>query len=320
MFYNKTKNLKNMKKTFRLILFAFIAMSVTFTSCKKDDTTAAENTDLPTHSDDQSRFSAESDAAINDANAAVESFAAFEGREESVLTLPCDATVLLDSTATLRRITITYNGNNCSGTRIRTGVVVLTMPLGIRWRDAGAVLTTSIQNLKITRVRDNKSITINGTHIVTNVSGGRLRDLASLGTIVHTITSPGMNVTFDNGAQRSWQVAKRRTFTYNNGIVISTVGTHTDGSTTGISEWGLNRFAIPFVTVINQPMVFRQDCDFRLVSGELSHQRLASSVVVTFGLDATGAPTSCPAVGSTYYYKVVYTNANGIVRTFILPY
>ena len=308
-----------MKKSLHLVLVAFLAISVTFTSCKKDDT-ATDNSDLTTHSDDQSRFSAETDAAINDANAAVENYVAFEGREQAVLTLPCDAPVALDSTATFSRITITYNGTNCSGTRIRTGVVVLTMPLGQRWRDAGAVLTTSIQNLKITRIRDNRSITINGTHIVTNVTGGRLRDLSSMGTIIHNISSPGMNVTFDNGAQRSWQVAKKRTFTYNNGIVISTIGTHTDGNTTGISEWGINRFGTPFVTKINQPMIIRQDCDFRLVSGELAHERMASNVVVTFGLDSAGNPTTCPAIGSTYYYKVVYTGANGIVRTFILPY
>ena len=309
-----------MKKTLRLIMFALIAFSVTFTSCKKSDTASSDNSDLTTHSDDQSRFSSETDAADNDANTAIESFSAFEGRIQNPVGVICNATAVLDSTATLRRITITYNGLNCIGNRFRTGVIVLSMPLGQHFRDPGAVLTTTFQNFKVTRVVDNKSITINGVHEIKNVTGGRLGQLASLGTIVHEITSPGMSVTFDNGTVRTWQVAKRRTFTYDNGIKISTVGIHTDGSTTGISEWGINRFGNAFVTVITQPMVIRQDCDFRLVSGEVSHQRLAATVVVTFGLNASGTATSCPGIGGTYYFKLVWTGANGIVRTFILPY
>jgi len=308
-----------MKKTAHLIMFAFIAISMTFTSCKKSDTQATDNTsELATHSDDQSRFDNETDAVNNDANAAIENFSAFEGRPNGVLLLPCDATVVLDSTATLRRITITYNGSNCAGTRLRTGVVVLSMPLSQRFSDVGAVLTTTFQNLKITRISDNKSITINCVHEVKNVTGGRLYQLASLGTIVHEITSPGMSVLFDNGSTRTWQVAKKRTFSYDNGIVITTIGMHTDGSTTGISEWGTNRFGNAFVTVITTPMVIRQDCNFRLVSGELAHRRLIADVTVTFGLNAAGLPTTCPA--GVFYYKLVWTGTNGIVRTYILPY
>ncbi len=309
-----------MKKTLHLLMVAVLAFSVTFmTSCKKTDTATDNTAEYSTHSDDQSRFAGEIDDVSNDANTAIEGFAAFEGKVENTVGVICNANAVMDSINGLRRITITYNGLNCIGNRFRTGVVVLTMPLGQRWRDQGATLTVNIQNLKITRVRDNKSITINGTHINTNVTGGRLRDLVTIGTIIHTVSSPGMSVTFDNGTTRSWMVAKKRTFTYNNGIVITSEGTHTDGTTTGIAEWGTNRFGNTFVTVITHPLVIRQDCSFRLVSGEVSHQRMAANVVVTFGLDATGTATSCPGLGN-YYLKLVWTGANGLVRTVILPY
>lgn len=310
-----------MKKSLRLILAGSLALSVTFISCKKTDTDANtdQTTELSTHSDDQARFSEENDAIANDANIAIENFAAFQGRVENTLGVICNATAVMDSTTTDRRITVTYNGLNCWGTHFRTGVVVLTMPLGVRWVNQGAVLTVNVQNLQVTRLRDNKTITINGSYQAMNVTGGRLSQLSSLNNIVHELTSPGMTVTFDNGSQRSWRIAKRRTFTYSSGIVITTVGMHTDGNTTGISEWGTNRFGNPFVTVITQPMVIRQDCAFRLVSGEVSHQRLAATVVVTFGLDAAGNPTSCPGLG-VYYFKLVWTGANGIVRTLIWPY
>ena len=310
-----------MKKTLRLMMFAFIALSVTFTSCKKSDTTTADNTDLITHSDDQASFDNANDAALNDADAAVESNLQFTGRPQNVLTVPCDATAVFAATATEKTITITYNGGTCPGAlHTRTGTIVLSMPLAQHWKDAGAAITATITNLKITRISDNKSITINGVHTITNTSGGLLVNLGlpAATPIIHDISSSNMSVTFDNGTQRTWQVAKRRTFTYSNGIVISSVGTHSDGGITGIAEWGTNRFGNPFVTSTTTPLVIRQDCGFRLVSGEIKHSRLVADVTVTFGLDATGAPTTCPA--GVFYYKLVWTGANGIVRTYILPY
>ncbi len=310
-----------MKKKIQFILAAVIAISVVFVSCKKSSTDSTDNTDLTTHADDQTMVSQGTDDVANDANNAIDGYNTFLGRPDNVngtTNLPCDATAVLDSANGLRRITLTFNGSNCLPNRTRTGVVVLSMPLTQHWKDAGAVLTISVQNLVITRTTPNKSITINGTIAATNVSGGRLRDLAALGTITHTLTSPGITITFDNGSQRSWQIAKQRTFTYDNGIVITTIGTHVDGSITGISEWGTNRFGNAFVTSITQPMVIRQDCSFRLVSGQVTHSRLLASIVATFGLDSAGNPVSCPP--GTFYFKVVWTGANGIVRTFILPY
>lgn len=306
-----------MKMKFQFILVAILALSVSFFSCKKADTgSSADNTDLVTHSNDQVNFVESTDDITNDANTVIDGFDAFNGN--GPLTLPCNVTAVLDSSNGIRRITVTFNGLNCAGTRNRVGVVVLSIPLAQHWKDAGAVLTIDYQNLKITRVSDGKSITIKGITTVTNVSGGRLRDLASLGTIIHTIESAGMTVTFDNNTQRSWMISKKRTFTYDNGIVTTTIGTHTDGSITGISEWGTNRFGNAFVTAITQPMVRRQDCNFRIVSGQVTHSRLLATVVVTFGLDSAGNPVSCPP--GTYYLKIVWTGANGVVRTFIVPY
>jgi hypothetical protein len=67
--------------------------------------------------------------------------------------------------------------------------------------------------------------------------------------------------------------------------------------------------------------VIRQDCDFRLVSCENTILRSDNiTTTITYGLDATGTPTSCPGAGS-YYYKVVRANANtGLSFTKILPY
>jgi hypothetical protein len=193
------------------------------------------------------------------------------------------------------------------------------MAQGIRWRNPGAIVNVNIQNLRITRLSDNKSITINGTHTYTNVSGGLLINLATLGTITHTITSSNMSVTFDNNAQRTWQVAKQRVFTYNNGIVVTTTGTHTEGAISGVAEWGINRFGRTFTTAITQPLVVRQDCSFRLTSGMVSHSTSVYNATVTFGLDSNGNPTSCPGAGA-YYMKIVWTGPGGNPHTIIWPY
>jgi hypothetical protein len=309
-----------MKARILSLAATILSLSFIFSACQKNATSETDySNESSVHSDDQSRFSGELDAVSDDADASIDATPGFTGRGDQVQTLICNATVVVDTISNPRTITITYNGNNCQNTRSRTGVVVISMAQGIRWRNAGAVVNVNIQNLRITRLSDNKSITINGTHTYTNVSGGLLINLPTLGTITHTLTSSNMSVTFDNNTQRTWQVAKQRVFTYNNGIVVTTTGTHAEGGITGIAEWGTNRFGHSFTTAITQPLVVRQDCNFRLTSGRVNHVTTAFNANVTFGLDANGNPTSCPGTGS-YYMKIVWTGPGGNSHTIIWPY
>jgi hypothetical protein len=232
--------------------------------------------------------------------------------------LICDATITYDTANSNRVITILYDGTNCWGNRTRTGTVTILLPLGQHWKDAGATATINVQNLKISRLRDGKSIVLNGTKTITNVSGGLLVDLATLQTITHTITG-GFTVGYENGTTRTWNVSKQRVFTYNNGIVITTTGTYSDGTDNNIAEWGTNRFNESFKSLISEPKVIRQDCDFRLVSGQNTVITEKGTSVITYGLDSTGAPTGCPGSGS-YYFKLVFTGTNGKVYTIIWPY
>ncbi len=309
-----------MKNKFSYVLVAFAALALTFTSCKRDknDITPDYSGTFASQSDDESRFSAETDAVTNDANTAIDGSPAISGGRIEGNGL-CDATVSYDTTGGAKTITITYNGTSCDGKRHREGVVTLSLPAGVHWKDAGAVLTINISNLKITRLSDNKSITLNGTHVITNVSGGLVKNLASTGTITHTISSNNMSVTFDNGSQRTWQVSKQRVFTYDNGIVITTTGTYNDGTNNDIAEWGTNRFGNAFASRITSAMIVRQDCNFRLTSGQITHEKLDKTIVVTFGLDSSGSPTSCPGSGN-YYFKAAWTDAKGNAKSVILPY
>jgi len=307
-----------MKKQLSSLLTLCLSLAILFTACQKEGTPSQNNTDATTHSDDQSRFSNEMDAVAGDANVALNSQTGFSGRG-SDLQFICDATIAVDTVSNPRTITITYNGTNCLGNRIRTGVIVLSMPANVRWKDAGAVVTVTFQNFKITRVSDNKSITINGVKTLTNESGGLLIHLASLQTVTHLVNSSGLSVTFDNGSQRNWQVARKHVYTYNNGAVLTVTGNHTQGNVTGIAEWGTNRFGNSFTSAITAPMVIRQDCNFRLTAGQVLHTTPNFTANATFGLDAMGNPAGCPGTAA-YYMKVTWTGPAGNTYTAILPY
>ncbi len=299
------------------MIFSF-ALMISFTSCQKEKGTANDTqTEATTQADDEFRLSNEVDAVAADANLMLNSEQAFAGRGEEVQSLICDATVVVDTMSNPKTITITYNGANCLGNRTRTGVVILSMPQNTRWKNAGAIVTVTFQNLKITRSRDNKSITINGTKTMTNQSGGLLINLPTLNSITHLINSDGLSIKFDNGTQRNWKIARKYVFTYNNGIVVTISGTHTENGIINVAEWGTNRFGGTFTTAISEPIVIRQDCNARITTGQVDHVTSNIAVSSTFGLDATGNPTSCPGSG-TYYYKINWTGPAGNTHSYYI--
>ncbi|HEY4935247.1 MAG TPA: hypothetical protein VII44_01630 [Puia sp.] len=328
----------------RMAIAICLLSCISIYSCKKDNSASQDTTtaDLSTTADDQQQVSNESDIISNDANTALNGQSAFSGSNSSLVSLSgntevngvggntqtdgllnvhqliCDATITYDTANNQRVITIVYDGTNCWGNRTRSGKVIITLPLGQHWKDAGATANITIDELKITRLRDGKSIVINGNKTITNVSGGLLKDLATLQTITHTIKGT-MSIDFDNGTTRAWNVSKQRVFTYDNGIVITTTGTYSDGTNNDIAEWGLNRLGQSFTSLISAPKVIRQDCDFRLVSGQNTVITDKGTSVITYGLDINGDPTGCPGSG-TYYYKLVWTGANGKTFTIIRPY
>lgn len=332
-------------KTRHLLLATVVAATGLIVACTKqnstggsgssagtDGTTAAQ---VQTQSDDITQVSNELDAATDDVNNSLNSSTTFSGVTDysggvvtdggsgGALDLDlgiCDATVTVDTANGLRQIVITYDGANCRGNRTRTGVVVISIPVGTHWRDKGAVVTVDIENLKITRLWNRKTITLNGTYTYTNVSGGLLRDLATLGTITHTISADTVNIQFADSATRTWSVAKQRVFTYNDGVVVTTTGTHSDGTNNDVAIWGINRFGNQFETEITQPMVIAQSCDYRLTSGQTVTTRPALTLTITYGLDSNGDPTGCPGSGYFYFKAVWVLSKNGKTFTYIAPY
>ncbi|HEY5371279.1 MAG TPA: hypothetical protein VIJ75_20030 [Hanamia sp.] len=324
----KTKNL------FRLTILA-ASFSTLLLGCKKDnanstgDGTATTAANVQTSSEDLTMVSNESDAVSDDAIAALNGNVAISGTAErtdgiSIKISICDATISYDTTSTTKTITIVYNGSNCSGNRTRTGTVTIAVPRGQHWSKAGSSVTINIDALTITRVKEGKSITINGTKTITNTSGGLILNLATLGSIT-TDVDANLSITFASGLIRSWQVARHKVYTYANGIVETVTGTHSDGTNNNIAIWGTNRFGVDFTDMITSPKIYSQSCNFELTSGQNTITRSDKiSSVITYGLDANGdVATSCPisSAGGYYYAKLVWTNGNnGKTFTYIYPY
>lgn len=306
-----------MKKKIGFLQLLSFALLLSFTACEKDDHSGTEkdNPEITVHSDDESFFTSEIDGVFNDVNPLLEESSASPRNQDNPI---CDATVAVDLLSNPQTITITYNGGTCLGNRTREGVVVLSAPQGTQWQNEGAAVKIEFQNFKITRSSDKKSITINGEQTYTNASGGLLLNLARLESVTHTVTSSGLSVTFNNGSKRIWQVAQQRAFTYDNGIVVAISGMHTENNDTHIAIWGINRFGTAFTSSITDPLVIRQDCDFRLTGGSVLHTVGSATATATFGLDASGNPVSCPS--GNYYYKLVWTGPNGNSLTAILAY
>jgi hypothetical protein len=302
---------------FSLIFFSFILLN----ACKKGDD-APKQTESEEISDavsDESQVTSEMDAIAIDAGTAIEYEASFSGGNSVVDQIICDATIQYNTESDPMTITITYNGSNCGGGRSRTGSIVLSMAKETKWKNAGASFTVTFNDLKIAKTGTDKSITITGTHTITNVSGGLLINLANEGPITHTITSENMKVSFNNGTARTWNVAKQRVYTYNNGAVLSITGMHENGDEHHIAEWGTNRAGVNFTTSTVEPVVVKQSCNFRVTGGSVKHSTNAYSAIATFGLNAGGEIIDCPGTGS-YFYKLEWTGKNGGSLSLILPY
>jgi hypothetical protein len=322
-------------KTTHVIRISLVALSFSLVlACKKDNASSnatPATANLQVSSDDQTMASNENDAVSNDVSASLESNGSFsrvfaDGNISAASMRAdgdspvCDAALSFDTTGLTKTLTITYNGTNCWGNRTRTGTVVISEPKGVHWKDVGAAVTISIHNLTITRVADGKSIAVNGVKTITNTSGGLLITLANHGPITHDI-SDSLSIACDKGTVRTWNVSKHRVFVYDNGVKLTTTGTHSDGTYNDIAEWGADRFGVSYSSRITVPKVITQFCGFRLIKGQDTFTRVDHfSAVVTYGLDASGnAVTSCPS--GNFYAQVAWTYIpTSTTGTFLFKY
>jgi hypothetical protein len=283
----KTKNF------FQLAIIVVSAITLTLTSCKKDnlDQGSVDPTMLKQLSADENDV----EGIMNDAEGDVTSVMSNNGGGlKSTEWLPCHATVdsltKVNDTVT---IFITYNGLTCNGRQNRTGKIEIKKKVGTHWELAGAAVIYKYINYTVTRVANNKSITLNGTKTFVNVSGGHRWMVGTLITSYVERVTGTMQASFDNGTSRTWNVARQLTVTGTPGqFNLSIDGIGTAGDYQNLVVWGVNRQGEEFFTKIVQPVVCRQACDWDPVSGIKIHQipSDSKSATITFGFDDNNQP------------------------------
>lgn len=310
-----------LKSVSSLLLLAAIG----FSACNKKDDDKVDPTDdtlvWNQQANDEQQAYTQADMSMDDAESILASSSLSGFKTTS---LPCNATIDSSQIAT-GLITITYSGPSCDGLRSRTGsisILIQNYPT-VKWKDVGAVAVISFNNFRVTRLSTNKSITLNGAHQVTNVSGGLLRNIGqggTPGTLVRKIRSSNMVLTFDSGVQRTWSVARRRTWTGASGIPtgLSLSGDTTINGNANTAVWGINRSGNPFITTIGTPVVVNSGCGwYAPVSGYKTHYIGSRNFSVTFGTDSNGNPggSACPG-----YYKINWTTVSGQARSYVAQY
>jgi hypothetical protein len=309
----KTTIMKN-NKVIKNCLIATVALSMVFTSCKKREAEETEQNDtMNVQAEDSQLQTAATDEAYNDADNSANASRQIAGNPTTAnpitCTWPCDATV--DSSQINQGIiTLTFNGSGCSG-KVRTGQMKFTLANyanGSRWKDVGAQLDINFINFKVTR--NSKSVVINGTHHLVNETGGLLSDLGpEKASIVRTVNSNDMSITFDDNSTRNWTVSKRRTWEYNGG--------NTKLSVTGEAN-GTNRKGTVFTTKTASAVVCLKSCGWhRPVSGIVTHDVDGKNATVTLGTDGNGNPDpeNCPG-----YFKVDCTGKKGKQHEKVIAY
>lgn len=269
---------------------------------------------------DQTDMETESNQAMDDANSAMSEISTTRGIQAT-----CGMTYDSSTTATTGIITLTYDGTVCSGKK-REGTITVQLPVQggqvVRFSTAGAVAQLTFTNYKITYVSTNKSVTINGTHTVTNVNQGGLAALLLFSTpIIHKVKA-NIHAEYQDGTECTWNAKKIRTFTNNGGIIKATVeGDTTIGGYSGTAFWGVNRYGDNYYIDAEVPFSYdlvnnSTNCVFKPLTGKINFRWSTYLLTLTYGVNSDGtAASDCP-----YGYKFNWLDANNLDQQIILSY
>ena len=307
-----------MKKFMMILSLSLtIGAAITLNSCKKADTPATGDDSISAQ--DVATISNATNASTDDAANAAGQVKSFSGKTEGLaaLTILCGTTTVDTGTAGNRVITITYDGTSTCNGVIRTGTITVVNNSGIPWSQANSVLTVTF-DLKVTDVVSQHYYTLTGTHTLTKETAG-LEWQILYGTLTNaTVTRQNqgsMEITFDNGAVRSWDMNRTRSFnsTVTGNSNLITISVYTTAAN-NIDVTGENRYGTSFTDAISTTIAANSQtgCLFRPYQGEATHTIAYRSVTVLYGTNpggvSIGSPTTC---GDGYY--ITYTK-NGNVK------
>jgi hypothetical protein len=317
--FGKTHYFYGMKRmSSRCLTLVSVSILLLF-SCNKTRYTPAAATalfqlDVHTQAEDQIRIPNEIDALFNDINTVL----LYKG--DTVNSVPDTITssfpnlcgiyqVIKNYVDTPYLVTMQYDGTTCDGLRARLGTIFIYVNPGTSFSNANDTIGVNFDNFKTYWLADDDSVTLNGTFYLVDSTGGNLATFnAASQPIVQQIIGVNINVLFENQTTGNWQIGRRRTYTYNSGLVITTTGIDTASGFQSVTEYGGNRYGNGFITSVTTPLVVSQGCSWRITAGQEQLVNPAGTTILTFAVDSLGnRVTGCPANGTNYYYKASWT-------------
>ena len=287
-----------------------------FTSCKKDkkDPTVDESGQA---SSDSRQAISENDASINDINQSISDYPLMHGKVSSstqVATTICGLTV--DTIGSyMGTIKLNYNGTVCNN-RKRDGSIKLTIidyALGKRWKNVGCVLKVEFLGYKVTRASDGQNITINGTQMLTNISGGTWVDLvfATQPNLVNSITGTNLTVAFNGTATAVYNINRKFTYTWSNNILTCVgEGIGSSGGINNLENYGTTREGDAFTSEVTSPITWNTTCGGGApLSGNLNIKVPNKNVTLDcfFGVNSNGAAANVGPNQCAYGWKLTWT-------------
>lgn len=306
-----------------LIIAAF-GLTIGLTGCKKKK--AFKNEDGQASADTRN-VQSENDIAMNEINTETGNNTLMHGRTFGVSEASQVRTALgitayqysVDVTnASSGSILINYNGKS-ENNRIRTGSIRLTIvdyASGKRWKDAGCVLKVDYLNYKVTRTSDDKSVELNGTQNITNISGSSWFELIFSPThpsIITSVTGTDLNVTFDGGKTAVYNINRRFTYSLPSGGVLTCTGEGI-GSRDGLSSlenYGKTRDGDSFTSQVSTPVVWNITCGaWAPIQGEVNIkvEDKEFTLKCLFGVDKNGNSVTVGSNDCPYGWKVEWTH------------
>jgi hypothetical protein len=185
-------------KTIKLITAAILGFGLLFTACKKDETTANQDTSFS--NDDALAESIYDDISDISDEAYDLGSSNLKSTDVSKLFLSDCVTITLDTTVSPKELTIDFGEENClcNDGKYRRGKIIVTFTG--RYKDPGTVITTGFDNYF---VDDNQ---VDGTKVLTNM--GPNED----GQPYFTIVVTGVIYLADDAGTISWNPNKTRTW------------------------------------------------------------------------------------------------------------
>lgn len=304
-----------------LSVFAF-ALTIAFTGCKKQK--AFRNEDGQ-DSADARQVQGENDAAVSDVNDVISNQPLLHGRVASpkgttgILGNICGLTVDTNG-AYQGTVKLNYNGTVCSN-RKREGsirVTIIDYANGKRWKHTGCVMKVDYLAYKITRASDGKSIQLDGTQYITNISGGTWFELIFLGqqNLTHSVTGDELNATFDDGKTAVYNIYRKFTYTWNGTTNVLTCTGEGIGSSSGLNNlenYGYTRDGDWFTSQVVTPVVWNTTCGaWAPIQGEVDIQVASKQFKLNclFGVDVNGNAVNVGANACPYGWKVEWKYKN----------